>query len=224
MTDNTPIGYRGDDEPRGGLMVALLEVQRERDTLKLAPDEQGQVGTRKYKYLSLARLMDAVVPLLTKHGLVWMTSPCRDDTGEPALAYRIAHAASGEAEQGVMPLMLTARDPQGQGSAITYARRYSLLSVLGLVADEDDDGKGGGKGADHVFVPDKNGEPQVPKFASESDVREMVEASKGLAPPQVKLALTAAGVSGVTVWNKVPADKVVAVIGALGRSEREVVS
>jgi len=32
-------------------------------------------------------------------------------------------------------------DPQAQGSAVTYARRYAYMSVLGLVADEDDDGQ-----------------------------------------------------------------------------------
>lgn len=38
-----------------------------------------------------------------------------------------------------MPLMLAKDDPQGQGSAITYARRYSLMAMLSLVADVDDD-------------------------------------------------------------------------------------
>ena len=32
-------------------------------------------------------------------------------------------------------------DAQAQGSAITYARRYALMSMLGLVADTDDDGE-----------------------------------------------------------------------------------
>jgi hypothetical protein len=39
-----------------------------------------------------------------------------------------------------MRLYLVKDDPQGQGSAVTYARRYSYMSVLGLVADVDDDG------------------------------------------------------------------------------------
>lgn len=41
-------------------------------------------------------------------------------------------------ESFVMPLAKA--DPQGAGSAITYARRYALVSMLGLNVDEDDDG------------------------------------------------------------------------------------
>jgi hypothetical protein len=39
-----------------------------------------------------------------------------------------------------MLLCAAKRDPQGQGAAITYARRFAYMSVLGLVADKDDDG------------------------------------------------------------------------------------
>ena len=38
---------------------------------------------------------------------------------------------------------LVKSDPQSQGSAVTYARRYSYMAALGLVADEDDDGNSG---------------------------------------------------------------------------------
>jgi hypothetical protein len=48
---------------------------------------------------------------------------------------------TGESVEDVMPLMLVKEDPQAQGSAITYARRYSLLTLLSLTADEDDDGE-----------------------------------------------------------------------------------
>jgi hypothetical protein len=49
---------------------------------------------------------------------------------------------SGEFIHGSMPIHAKKeKDPQAYGSAITYARRYSLASVLGLaVGDEDDDG------------------------------------------------------------------------------------
>jgi hypothetical protein len=40
-----------------------------------------------------------------------------------------------------MKLLLSKIDPQGQGSGVTYARRYALVSVLNLVADDDDDGQ-----------------------------------------------------------------------------------
>src|SRR5688572_23512024 len=92
-----------------------------------------------HKFASLDAIVDHVRPLLAKHGLTWSTFPSRDPDGAPTLRYVLGHF-SGETLEGVMPLLLTKQDPQGQGSAITYARRYALSAVLNLVADEDDDG------------------------------------------------------------------------------------
>jgi hypothetical protein len=80
----------------------------------------------------------AVRPVLNKHGLVYAQFPTNLD-GAPALETMLIHAESGEDIAAVMPLVLTKNDPQGYGSALTYARRYALLSILGLVGDEDDD-------------------------------------------------------------------------------------
>ena len=124
------------------LWTALLAFQAEAPTLR---KDKTNPAFRS-KYISLDAVVDAVKPLLTKHELLWITMPTRDETGEPALAYRLAHAPTGEAITGVMPLMLAKADPQGQGSAITYARRYCTLAVLDLVADEDDDGNAASRG------------------------------------------------------------------------------
>jgi hypothetical protein len=118
------------------LLPALLRVQQDAPTL---PRDATNPHYRS-RYTSLDAIVEHIAPVLARHGLVWMTLPCRDSDGSPALRYRLAHAESGEAIEGVMPLLLTKSDPQGMGSAITYARRYSLCAVLNLVADEDDDG------------------------------------------------------------------------------------
>jgi hypothetical protein len=44
--------------------------------------------------------VETVGPILHRHGLVWMTLPGRDDRGEPALTYRLAHAPTGEVVEG----------------------------------------------------------------------------------------------------------------------------
>jgi ERF superfamily len=93
----------------------------------------------KNKFVSLDSLLGEVLPVLNKHGLVLLQLPTTVD-GHPALRTRIVHAESGEAVEDTMLLMAAKDDPQGQGAAITYARRYSLMSMLGLIADEDDDG------------------------------------------------------------------------------------
>ena len=69
-----------------------------------------------------------------------MTFPTRNASDQPSLRYQLTHAPSGEHVGDMMPLLVTQPTPQGMGSALTYARRYSLCAVLNLVADVDDDG------------------------------------------------------------------------------------
>lgn len=121
-----------------GLYPALLAAQGEIGTL---PKDAINPAFRS-KYTPLDTIVEHVGPILNKHGLVWMAMPSfAQDTGAPTLRYRITHAATGESYGSEMPLLLVKTDPQGQGSAITYARRYALTSVLNLVADADDDGE-----------------------------------------------------------------------------------
>jgi hypothetical protein len=116
------------------LASALLAVQRDAPSLQ----RDGINPHFKSKYVSLDSLMSQVLPVLNKHDLVLLQQPTVHE-GQPALRTRILHAPSGEAEEDTMLLVLGKQDPQGQGSALTYARRYALMAMLGLVADEDDD-------------------------------------------------------------------------------------
>lgn len=92
------------------------------------------------KFVSLHGLMDAVLPRLNAQGVIVMQLPTVVDGFGPALRTVLTHAETGESVEDVMPLQAQKNDPQGQGSALTYARRYALMAALGLVADEDDDG------------------------------------------------------------------------------------
>ena len=89
----------------------------------------------KNTYVSLDRVLDTVQPVLRAHGLMVTQSPDRD-----VLTTRITLVENGESFVGEHPLVLERETPQAIGSAITYARRYALLAMLGLTADEDDDG------------------------------------------------------------------------------------
>lgn len=120
----------------GSLMTALLAVQAEAPTLP----KNASNPHYKSKFTPLDTIVEIIGPILAKHGLVWTTLPGRDDDGTPALRYRLIHAATGETLNGSIPLLMTKTDPQGMGSAITYARRYAMTAVLNLVADDDDDG------------------------------------------------------------------------------------
>lgn len=90
------------------------------------------------KYADLGAVWEAVKGPLHDNGFAVIQSP--DFDGETMwLATTIMHT-SGEYRMGRYPIRPIKPDPQGFGSAITYARRYSLSAMLGVISEEDDDG------------------------------------------------------------------------------------
>lgn len=85
------------------------------------------------KYADLGNVMDACMPALNKHGIA-VAQTMRDETVVTMFIHE-----SGEILECPVPLILGKRDMQGLGSAVTYARRYGLMSLAGI-APEDDDG------------------------------------------------------------------------------------
>jgi hypothetical protein len=104
----------------------------------------------KSKYADLAAIRDATVPVLAKHGLsiVQYTKMC---DGTLMLHTRLLHE-SGEFLEGEYPLPAAYDKPQVMGSAYTYAKRYSWSAMLGVSAEDDDDGNAG-QGAKPDITP-----------------------------------------------------------------------
>lgn len=92
----------------------------------------------KSKYASLPDIVLSASPILTSHGLSVSQFP--DFDGEHDLLTTILMHESGQWLQASARLHPVKDDPQAQGSAMTYMRRYAYAGCLGLVADEDDDG------------------------------------------------------------------------------------
>lgn len=93
----------------------------------------------KSKYAGLPSVLEVVLPVLHNNGLYLSQSPVTE--GERiGVKTTITHAESGDSLESSFTMQLSKNDPQGAGSAITYARRYALVSMLGLNVDEDDDG------------------------------------------------------------------------------------
>lgn len=94
----------------------------------------------KAQYADLTAIVETVRPILAANGLAVAQFPDELD-GEPALTTRLVHS-SGEYVEATTPLALAPRgakpNAQEVGSATTYARRYGLQAVLGLVAEDDD--------------------------------------------------------------------------------------
>lgn len=94
----------------------------------------------KSKYADLASVWEVCRKPLTDNGLSVAQLPEATEHGL-VIATRLMHA-SGQWMQADLLLNPTKNDPQGVGSAITYGRRYGLCAMVGIVADEDDDGNG----------------------------------------------------------------------------------
>jgi len=94
----------------------------------------------KSKYAPLENILPAIKGPLKEAGLVFFQAPTFLSEDKPALGTILIDIESGEEIKTVAPLILAKQDPQGVGSAITYMRRYALVSILGLNCDEDDDG------------------------------------------------------------------------------------
>jgi hypothetical protein len=115
---------------------ALLLLQA--DPPVLTKSKAGQVGNQKTKYADLVEVNKVVLARLNQLGVIWKCLPTMADE-RFVLRYTLTHVPSGEYQTGDYPLNLS--EPQKMGSAITYARRYALLAVTGIAAeDEDDDG------------------------------------------------------------------------------------
>lgn len=91
------------------------------------------------KYASLEDITEVVLPALAKHGLAWVTLPTVDPERGFVLRYELRHD-NGDSLSGEWPLPDAKSTAQALGSALTYARRYTLGAVTGIAPDEDDDG------------------------------------------------------------------------------------
>ena len=90
------------------------------------------------KYASLSAVREVVKEPFAKNGL--SVSQWLDGEGDGISLTTILTHSSGQYIQSSFPLLLPKRDMQGLGSATTYARRYALAALAGVVSDEDDDG------------------------------------------------------------------------------------
>lgn len=106
-------------------------------------DEIAQAGKKTYKYLNLATILKTIKPVFEKHGLAFSQRVTFDNTGEARQVIGTVETIIFDNEEQMVacsyPFFVTG-DPQQVGSAITYARRYSLYAVLGIFPDKDDDG------------------------------------------------------------------------------------
>jgi hypothetical protein len=113
---------------------ALLEAQKEFPAIK----KEAENPYFNSKYASLDNILSVVLPILHKHGLFVSQFPMNEEL-RVGVRTAIIHAESGQEIVSIFTLPLSKNDPQGAGSAITYARRYAIQAMLGLNVENDDD-------------------------------------------------------------------------------------
>lgn len=91
----------------------------------------------KNDYASLEAVIHEAKLTLPRHGLAFMQGLGEYVNGAMTVSTRIIHE-SGEWIESDFQMPVAKSDPQGTASASTYARRYSLMSILGIPAVDDD--------------------------------------------------------------------------------------
>lgn len=92
----------------------------------------------KNAYASLQSVRDTVTPVLAKHGLA-VTQLLGASEHGPCCETMLVHK-SGEFLASTLALPVDRNNAQGYGSAFSYARRYALMAIVGVVGEPDDDG------------------------------------------------------------------------------------
>jgi hypothetical protein len=166
----------------GKLATALCEAQKEMGAI---PKDSNNPFF-KSKYSDLATVSQHIIPIITKHGLsISQTHSPIDSCGSVTeefstkdgrhvtivtpyplvVIHTLLMHTSGEWISSTLVIPPAKNDPQGIGSAITYGRRYSFMSIVGAVSDEDDDGNRG-SGLTEKSQPQRKPKEPEPKKPS----------------------------------------------------------
>jgi hypothetical protein len=153
------------------------------------------------KYVDLAGCVEAVVDSLNAAGIALIQRTSQDDTGVTVETVFV-HESGEMLECGKLHVPAAKQDPQGYGSALTYARRYSLMAACGI-APEDDDGNAASRQAPKVSATKTDLVPQnrlsiladvaaaINERMSANDLIGAVEEYQGITDIEEKTALWA---------------------------------
>lgn len=132
----------------------------------------------KSKYADLSSVVEAIKPALAKHKLFFVQMT-HDQQGGVCVETIVGHEGGEQFSFGKLFVPAGKNDAQGYGSALTYARRYSLMTAFG-VCPEDDDGnaaaktapnRGGQQDTGEVITKDQLGQLQAEVDRTGADLR-----------------------------------------------------
>ena len=132
---NVMDGYRSES-------IGQIVAARAKSTAaikKIVKDRYVDAGKVKYSYAELSDVMDAVDDALAAQELA-IFQTLQERGNRTVLITTLAHS-SGESISSEIGVSSSGAGPQVFGSSLTYMRRYSILGILGLAPDRDDDGQ-----------------------------------------------------------------------------------
>lgn len=133
----------------GKLAAAMAKAQ-----LSMKPAEKDATNPHfKNRYATLVSCIEACRPL-HENDIAVFQPPVAHGPDGVCVATLLVHS-SGEWIRGELYLPASKKDPQGFGSALSYARRYCLQSTVNMGADDDD--------ANQATKPPTNGKPEPAK-------------------------------------------------------------
>lgn len=124
-------------DPTPELNAALAKAQADFGAIK--KEKTARTGSYTYSYASLDAFLDECRPKLAAQGIAILQLFEVTTSDVPAMRTELRHT-SGEVISSVFPFQRMPETDQQLGSMLTYLRRYTLAAMLGVAAEEDDDG------------------------------------------------------------------------------------
>lgn len=115
------------------IATALVKAQR-----AFAPALKTSTNPHfRSRYADLAACVEAVIDALNANGIALIQRTHDSDNGV-AVETLLVHESGESISGGILHVPAAKHDPQGYGSALTYARRYSLMAACGIAPEDDD--------------------------------------------------------------------------------------
>lgn len=147
-------------------------------------------GGKASRYADINAVIDAIKPALINHNLFFTQHPTPNDKGIQIETF-LHHAGGETMSLGVLFVPASKQDAQGFGSALTYARRYALVTAFGVPV-EDDDGNAA------VRAPQQAKAPAPSEFVDRDTVTQMIALCEAVGGNQAQIICDAYKVSALS--------------------------
>ena len=148
----------------------------------------------KSRYADLSACVEAVIDALNDNGIALIQRNIECESGV-CVETVFVHESGESLSSGPLHVPAAKQDPQGYGSALTYARRYSLMAACGI-APEDDDG--------NAATSAKNAQKPTGKPDPAQEVINGVKAGDASGAATYLAGLSESAMNAI--WAKLPAD------------------